>query len=62
MTANKVDPARRSRNDCFPDTKATYAWRIDPFVATHNTNCQPFKRTATADSILEKLRTTLLTD
>jgi len=27
--------------------------RIDYFVAMHNTNCQPFKWTATADSILE---------
>jgi putative transposase len=29
--------------------------RIDHFVAAYNTNCQPFKWTATADSILEKL-------
>jgi transposase len=29
--------------------------RIDHFVATHNANGQPFKWTATADSILEKL-------
>lgn len=29
--------------------------RIDHFVASHNKNCQPFKWTATADSILEKL-------
>ena len=29
--------------------------RIDHFVAAHNTNCQPFKWTATADSILEEL-------
>jgi putative transposase len=29
--------------------------RIDHFVSAHNTNCQPFKWTATADSILEKL-------
>lgn len=29
--------------------------RIDHFVAAHNQNCQPFKWTATADSILEKL-------
>ena len=29
--------------------------RIDHFVAAHNSNCQPFKWTATADSILEKL-------
>lgn len=29
--------------------------RIDHFVAAHNANCQPFKWTATADSILEKL-------
>jgi len=29
--------------------------RIDQFVAAHNVNCQPFKWTATADSILEKL-------
>jgi putative transposase len=27
--------------------------RIDHFVAAHNANCQPFKGTATADSILE---------
>ncbi|VTY29959.1 DDE superfamily endonuclease [Xylophilus ampelinus] len=29
--------------------------RIDHFVAAHNANCRPFKWTATADSILEKL-------
>ena len=29
--------------------------RIDHFVAAHNENCQPFRWTATADSILEKL-------
>jgi putative transposase len=29
--------------------------RIDHFVAAYNTNCQPFKWTATADSIPEKL-------
>jgi hypothetical protein len=29
--------------------------RIDNFVAAYNTNCQPFKWTVTADSILEKL-------
>lgn len=29
--------------------------RIDHFVAAYNTNSQPFKRTVTADSILEKL-------
>jgi putative transposase len=29
--------------------------RIDHFVAAHNTNCQPFKWTATAHSILEKI-------
>lgn len=29
--------------------------RIDHFVAAYNTNCRPFKWTATADSILEKL-------
>jgi putative transposase len=29
--------------------------RIDQFVVAHNSNCQPFKWTATADSILEKL-------
>jgi putative transposase len=29
--------------------------RIDHFVASHNKNCQPFRWTATADSILEKL-------
>ena len=29
--------------------------RIHHFVAAHNQNCQPFKWTATADSILEKL-------
>lgn len=29
--------------------------RIDHFVAAHNANCQPFKWTATADSILERL-------
>jgi len=29
--------------------------RIDHFVAAYNTNCQPFKWTATAESILEKL-------
>ena len=29
--------------------------RIAHFVAAHNTNCQPFKQTATAGSILEKL-------
>jgi putative transposase len=29
--------------------------RIDLFVASHNKTCQPFKWTATADSILEKL-------
>ena len=29
--------------------------RIDHFVSAHNANCQPFKWTATADSILEKL-------
>jgi putative transposase len=28
---------------------------IDHFVAAHNMNCQPFKWTAAADSILEKL-------
>lgn len=28
---------------------------IDQFVAHHNANSQPFKWTATADSILEKL-------
>ena len=29
--------------------------RIDQFVKHHNTNSQPFRWTATADSILEKL-------
>jgi putative transposase len=29
--------------------------RIDHFVSAHDTNCQPFKWTTTADSILEKL-------
>jgi putative transposase len=29
--------------------------RIDHFVTHHNANCQPFRWTATADSILEKL-------
>ncbi|MBQ1764841.1 MAG: IS630 family transposase, partial [Aquincola sp.] len=29
--------------------------RIDQFVAAYNTDCQPFKWTATADSILQKL-------
>ncbi len=29
--------------------------RIDQFVAHHNTNSQPFRWTAAADSILEKL-------
>ena len=29
--------------------------RIDYFVIAYNTNCQPFKWTATADSTLEKL-------
>ena len=29
--------------------------RIDHFVDAHNANCQPFRWTATADSILEKL-------
>jgi len=29
--------------------------RIDHFVAAYNTNCRPFKWTATAESILEKL-------
>lgn len=29
--------------------------RIDHFVAAYNTDCRPFKWTATADSILEKL-------
>lgn len=29
--------------------------RIDRFVASYNTNCKPFRWTATADSILEKL-------
>jgi len=29
--------------------------RIDHFVAAHNENCQPFRWTGTADSILEKL-------
>ena len=29
--------------------------RIDHFVAAHNHNAQPFRWTATADSILEKL-------
>lgn len=29
--------------------------RIDHFVTAHNENCQPFRWTATADSILEKL-------
>lgn len=29
--------------------------RIDHSFAAHNANCQPFKWTATADSILEKL-------
>ena len=29
--------------------------RIDHFVASYNNNCQPFRWTATADSILEKL-------
>ena len=29
--------------------------RIDHFVTAHNTNCQPFKWTATADSILGKI-------
>lgn len=28
---------------------------IDPFVTYHNTNSQPFRWTAAADSILEKL-------
>lgn len=30
--------------------------RIDQFVSHYKTNCQPFRWTATADSILEKLR------
>jgi len=30
--------------------------RIDHFVAHYNTNCQPFRWSATADSILEKLQ------
>jgi len=29
--------------------------RIDHFVNSHNRNCKPFRWTATADSILEKL-------
>ena len=29
--------------------------RIDHFVASYNTDCQPFRWTATADSILDKL-------
>jgi len=29
--------------------------RIDHLVTAYNTNCQPFRRTATADSILDKL-------
>jgi putative transposase len=29
--------------------------RIDHFVSHHNKSCQPFRWTATADSILEKL-------
>src|SRR3954463_13622484 len=29
--------------------------RIDHFVSHHNRNCQPFRWTATANSILEKL-------
>jgi putative transposase len=29
--------------------------RVDHFVSHHNSNCQPFRWTATADSILEKL-------
>ena len=29
--------------------------RIDRFVTTYNADCRPFKWTATADSILEKL-------
>ena len=29
--------------------------RIDHFVAAYNSNCRPFRWTATADSILEKL-------
>jgi len=31
------------------------AQRFDQFVKHHNTNSQPFRWTATADSILEKL-------
>jgi putative transposase len=29
--------------------------RIEHLVAAYNTNCQPFKWTATADSIVEKM-------
>lgn len=29
--------------------------QVDHFVAAHNANCQPFRWTATADSILQKL-------
>lgn len=42
------------RRDSFTSVKQLVQ-RIDQFVAHHNTNCQPFRWTATADSILEKL-------
>lgn len=42
------------RNGSFTSVKQLVQ-RIDHFVASHDTNCQPFRRTATADSILEKL-------
>lgn len=32
-----------------------FVQRIDHFMAAYNTNCQPFKWIAIADSILEKL-------
>jgi putative transposase len=34
--------------------------RIGQFLAAYDTNCQPFRCTATADSILEKAASTVL--
>jgi putative transposase len=42
------------RRESFTSVKQLVQ-RIDPFVSARNSNCQPFKWTATTDSILEKL-------
>jgi putative transposase len=42
------------RRDSFTSVSQLIA-RIDQFVTSYNAHCQPFRWTATAESILEKL-------